>query len=126
MHTFKRYIQCGWNFEENERLNANGIFLFTKDDKLEIVIIDEGHQINKDVKLPLGTSILGTFIKDGTLTDTRTIMKATYGNLMLMKALALVALDPKLTENRKIASIRALNLHQSHVYDENNSRLIEN
>lgn len=126
MHTFKRYIQCGWNFQENEKLNANGIYLFTKGEKLEIVVIDEGHQINKEVKLPLGTSVLGTFVRDGSLTDTRTIMKATYGNLMLMKALALVALDPKLTENRKISSIRALNIHQSHVYDENNSRLIEN
>ena len=124
--TFKRYIQNGWTFQENEKLNANGIYLFVKGDKLEIVVIDEGHQINKEVKLPLGTSILGSFIRDGSLTDTRTIMTATYGNLMLMKALTLVAVDPKLTENRKISSIRALNLHQSHVYDENNSRLIEN
>ena len=126
LHTFKRYIQCGWNFQENNKLNANGIFLFSKDDRLEIVVIDEGHAINRKVKLPLGTSILGTYLKDSTLTDTRTIMESTYGNLMLIKAMALVALDPKLTENKKISSIRALNLHQSQVYDEDNSRLIEN
>ena len=126
VHTFKRYIQCGWNFQENEKLNANGIYLFSKGERLEIVVIDEGHAINREVKLPLGTSILGTYLRDSTLTDTRTIMKATYGNLMLLKAVALIALDSKLTENKKISSIRALNLHQSQVYDEDNSRLIEN
>lgn len=124
MHHFKRYIKCNWKFKENEALNANGIYLFEKGDRLEIVVLDEENAINGKVKLLHGNSILGTYIKDSSITDNRVIMSNDYGNLMLMKACALLALDPKLTENKKVTNIKALNLHNARVYEENPNRLI--
>lgn len=49
-----------------------------------------------------------------------------YGNLMLMKACALLSLDPELTRNKKVNNIKALNLHNARVYEENANRLITN
>lgn len=124
MHHFKRYIKCNWKFKENETLNSNGIYLFEKGDKLEIVVLDEENMINGKVKLLHGNSILGTYIKDSSITDNRVVMSNDYGNLMLMKACALLALDPELTKNKKVTNIKAMNLHNARVYEENPNRLI--
>lgn len=124
LHHFKRYILCNWKFKENTALNANGIYLFEKGDKLEIVVIDEENLINGKVDLLHGNTILGNFVKDSKATDGRTVMSNDYGNLMLMKACALLALDPELTKNKKVSNIKALNLHNARVYEENPNRLI--
>jgi hypothetical protein len=82
--------------------------------------------INQRVKLLHGDSILGTFAKNSSLTDNRQIMTSDYGNLMLMKACTLLSVDPEITKNKKILNIKALNLHNARVYEENNNRLIDN
>jgi hypothetical protein len=71
-----------------------------------------------------GDSILGNYERNSIATDSRVIMDNSYGNLMLMKACALLAIDPELTSNKKVTSIRALNFHNARVYEENPSRLI--
>ncbi len=126
IHHFKRFVLCNWKFKENPVLNANGIYVFEKDDYLEVVVLDEENLINQRINLLHGDSILGTFVKNSSLTDDRVVMRSDYGNLMLMKACALISLDPELTRNKKILSIKALNLHNARVYEENNTRLIDN
>lgn len=125
-HHFKRYILGGWKFKENELCNVNGIYLFEKGNRLEIIVVDEEQAINKQYKFNGNTSILGSYIQDSPLTDDRTVMKATYGNMMLMKACALLALDPNLTQGCKVSCIKALNFHSARVFEENNERLINN
>ena len=53
-------------------------------------------------------------------------MQANYGNMMLMKACALLAMEPELTKNTRVTNIKALSFKSSRVFEENNSRLITN
>lgn len=126
LHHFRRYILGGWKFKANELYNTNGIYLFEKGDRLEIIIIDDEQPINQYFKFNGNTSILGNYINDSSLTDNRTIMQANYGNMMLMKACAILAMQPELTKNVKVTNIKALNLKSSRVFEESNARLIEN
>lgn len=125
-HHFKRYILGGWKFKANDTYNSNGIYLFEKGDRLEVIIIDDEHPINRYFKFNDNTSILGSYIPDSNLTDNRTIMQASYGNMMLMKACALLAMEPELTKNTRVTNIKALSFKSPRVFEENNSRLITN
>lgn len=123
MHHFKRYILGNWKFKANEACNVNGIYLFEKGNRLEIVIVDEEQQINKRYDFRYGNSILGSYIRNSTLTDNRIVMDSSYGNMMLMKACALLSLDPDLTKDKRVTNIKALNFHSARVYEENPTRL---
>ena len=126
MHHFRRYIKGGWKFKANDVCNSNGIYLFEKGTRLEIIVVDDEQPINKYYKFNGNTSIVGNYINDGSLTDTRTVMQASYGNMMLMKACAILAMQPELTKSVKVSNIKALNFRNSRVFEENNSRLIQN
>ena len=119
---FKKYIVNGWNIVEDEVLFENGFLLFEKNGRVEIVMIDV-LDLNTPFELEKGKSILGTVRTDTDITDNRKVFDARRGHMLLMKAMAFIACNPDVFKNRKIQTIKALNLHDVETLTASNSAL---
>ena len=122
---FQKYIVNGWNLIENETLYENGILLFEKNGRVEIVMTDI-LDLNTQIPLKNGKSILGTVRGDTDITDNRRILDSRRGHMLLMKAMAFVAENQDVFKNKKIQNIKAVNLHEVETITASNSTLTIN
>ena len=127
IHEFKKYYNNGWNFVKDEALNSNGIFLFNKNDQMDMIIIDS-HPIRQQLMINGQTNICGIKLKDGEAgTDPYNLFKATYGNLLFMKGMSIIASNPKLLSNCKLNSMKVINpWHSTEYMSYSNTKLINN
>lgn len=123
---FKKYIKQRWEFVENKDYNSNGIFIFKKGDRVEFVIVDS-RLLSGIEELEKGHTILGNTRTDGE-TDTTVVLNAEYGNLLLMKAAACIALNRKdiLRDGEKISQVRVVNPYHGTEFSILNSVLLQN
>lgn len=122
---FQKYIVNGWNLIENEMLYENGMLLFEKNGRVEIVMTDI-LDLNTVIPLNKGKSILGTLRGDTDITDNRRILDSRRGHMLLMKAMAFVAENQDVFKNKKIQNIKAVNLHNVETITASNSTLTIN
>ena len=107
---FEKYIVNGWTLNPDKTLLGNGIFLFQRGDRSEIVMIETADGLHGKVKLDRGTSILGNFFYDDEFgTDNRFYLEATVGNMLLMKAVSFAASKPDFFKLKKLTRITAFN-----------------
>lgn len=124
---FRYYVLNGWEYEDNSDYANNGIFVFRKGDRKEIVAIDS-RLLSAIENIGRGHTILGATKKDGDV-DTTEILSSEYGNLLLMKLCAFVSTNrEELLEDGKykIARMRVLNPFHGTEYTALNKTLIEN
>lgn len=121
---FKRYFDEHWTFNEDETLNANGIFIFEKGGVCEIVSISENPLFNV-INLGMGTSILGATTRDMNVNKVKTF-EASYGNIGLMEVMLYVAQNQDKFRTRKIQQVRVINPSQNQEVSALNSELLDN
>ena len=121
---FKRYFDEHWTFNEDQTLNANGIFIFEKGGVCEIVCISE-NPLNNVINLGMGTSILGANTKDIKIDKTKTF-ESSYGHIGLMEVMLYVSQNQDKFSSKKIQQIRVINPTQSQEVTALNSELIDN
>lgn len=119
---FRKYIVNGWNLVENDVLFENGILLFEKNGRIEIVMTDI-LDLNTLIPLKNGKSILGTVRGDTDITDNRKILDSRRGHMLLMKAMAFISENQDIFKNKKIQNIKAINLHNVETLTASNSTL---
>lgn len=106
---FYKYVKQGWSLNMNEVLLANNILVFTRGSRSEVVILDNG-DLNSDIKLTKGTTILGNKIADR-FVDDQFILKSKLGNILLMKAMIFVAEHVDYFSKVPIENITVCSLH---------------
>jgi hypothetical protein len=91
----------------------------------EVKSLKEYHKFDNIKK---GTTILGALYGDDEAgSGNRQILSSQYGNLMLMKAMAIISEDPLLFKDEKICSISAINPRYGEVLNTiSNAKLNEN
>lgn len=119
-----KYIEGGWQFENNPSFISAGLLVFTKNKLLEIVSITN-NVIDQKVKLEKGTSILGS-TKANRDVDEHKTMAATNGNIDLIKVMALLNSDTINYENYRINKIESINIWQQTGTDEYFDKLYDN
>lgn len=104
---FKKYIYGGWDLVDNQTFLAAGLFVFVKNGVLEIVSLthESIHQINN---LGLGSSVLGAKKRDSDV-DENEILKASGGNLDLIKVMFVLNTAPDLLNNFLIGKVSSYN-----------------
>lgn len=114
-NTFRKYYRNHWNLVARPDLNKNGIFIFTKANQMEIIVISE-KDLHRRVDINGNQNICGAKLKDGQIgTDDINILSSEYGNLMIMKAAAIIANNPSILfgadgkQEFKINTIKAIN-----------------
>lgn len=126
-NSFRKYYENGWNFVDNEGLIANGVFLFNKNDKMEMVLMT-----NQDPRylflLNGHENICGTKLKDNDPnTDPYFTFKSYVGNMYLMKGMAILASNPQLLKDCKFQSMKVVNpWHGTEFQSYSNSKLVQN
>ena len=121
---FKRYFDEHWTFNEDDILNANGIFIFEKSGVCEIVMISENPLANV-INLGVGTTILGKNTKD-LYADKTKIFEASYGHIGLMEVMIYVSQNQDKFESKRIQQIRVINPNQAKETMALNSQIIQN
>lgn len=114
-NTFRKYYRNHWNLVARPDLNKNGIFIFTKANQMEIIVISE-KDLHRRVDINGNQNICGAKLKDGQIgTDDINVLSSEYGNLMIMKAAAIIANNPSILfgadgkQEFKINAIKAIN-----------------
>lgn len=114
-NTFRKYYRNHWNLVARPDLNKNGIFIFSKSNQMEIIVISE-KDLHRRVDINGNQNICGAKLKDGQIgTDDINVLSSEYGNLMIMKAAAIIANNPSILfgadgkQEFKINAIKAIN-----------------
>ncbi|MBQ0113468.1 MAG: hypothetical protein KBT03_10085 [Bacteroidales bacterium] len=107
---FRKYVDGKWIFQNNPDFIAAGIFMFTKDGKMEIVSMHHNASL-KEVNLGLGTSLLGASKRNNEV-DEHKILKATHGNIDLIKVMCILNNLPENLKEFKVQKIASFNIWQ--------------
>lgn len=111
---FRKYLvkksetDYGWTFQNNPKFVAAGIFVFTKDGKMEIISVTH-NDIHSVVNLGLGKSIQGATKKDSDI-DSHVVMQASNGNIDLIKVMCLLNNMPEVLKGYKVNKIESHNI----------------
>lgn len=130
---FARYLRNDWSFVPDEGANSIGIFMFTKNNKCELVCLTDtvlGKNMSDfgqkgSLGFWKGTSILGKTISDKNI-DKRRVFDALSENIEAMKVMSFVSLHPELFERTRIAEIKVINPYIGQMDSKFNSSLIYN
>ena len=93
----------------NEVMLTNGYYVFTNGTRSELVLLDNGN-LHAQISLSEGTSILGTKLTDQEADDQFTL-KATLGNILLMKAMMFISEHQDYFESKPIGNVTVCSLH---------------
>ena len=107
-HIFRKYINGGWTLVDEDVLIANNFFIFEKDGRFEIIMLDT-NCLNFVYQMQYDNSVIGNAKHD--IKDNSEFLDSRRGHWLLMKAMALIAHKPGLFENGKIQAIEAVNLY---------------
>ena len=121
---FKRYFDEHWMFNEDDVLNANGIFIFEKGGVCELTMLSNNPLTNV-INLGLGTSILGKNTKDMNVDKTK-IFESSYGHIGLMEMLVYISQNQDKFKDIKIQQVRVINPDTTQEITALNSQLIRN
>ena len=128
---FRRYVSGNWNLISNDLMIANGLFLFQKQDIVELVVISTHNlfnrlQFNHGKTTRPYNSILGHFASDEDGLDSRWILPNFFGNIEMMKGMIFLSQHPELFTNAKINKVSTVSLLSPGYMEESNEKLVEN
>ena len=121
---FKRYFDEHWMFNEDDILNANGIFIFERGGICELVMLSDNPLTNV-INLGMGTSILGKNTKDMNIDKTK-VFEASYGHIGLMEMMVYISQNQDKFKEVKIQQVRVVNPSDTKEITALNSQLIRN
>lgn len=117
------YVKNGWKIISNEQLLANGIIIFSNEKtsgrpEYDIVMLSNRHLhtiynfAKSQATSKEATSVAGAFFYDDEGIDNKNVLKAEYGNMLLMKAMAYITSNTEFFKQATIRSVRAWNIGQ--------------
>lgn len=105
---FSKYIDNGWKFQNNPSYIAAGLFIFERNGLIEIVTLTQNNP-HAVINLGLGTTILGATHRNHEV-DENQYIRATNGNIDLIKVMNFLNNNPELLQNYMINSIISRNI----------------
>lgn len=120
-----KYVKNGWNLEVNDELATNGIFIFTKNGKCEIINFVK-HDLYDKVKLKQGSqTVLNNMILDTEVgSDDSKTLNTLYGNIMAMRMMLILSRHRDLIKpGCKVQAIRVANIYLEQCIDESVGKL---
>lgn len=111
IYSFRKYIVGGWKLYKDPILADNGILLFEKDQRYEIVVLDVVG-LNKIHKMTYKDTVLGNRRVPTDIQDSSVTLDSRWGHLLLMKTMLVVNENPDLIRGR-IQEIKAINIHEA-------------
>lgn len=120
VNLFRKYIMDGWELQTNEALNAEGIYIFNKENRSEIINLSN-QDLFKKIKLSKGSqTVLQNLIHDDEVgTDNTKTLNTLYGNILSLKSLMLLAQVPNLLKpGSKVQAIKIVNPWQQQIIDQ--------
>lgn len=111
VYSFRKYISQGWHLNKDKVLIDNGILLFEKDQRYEVVVLDV-LGLNTIHKMTYKNTVLGNRRVPTDIQDSSVTLDSRWGHLLLMKAMLTINENPDLIRGR-IQSIRAINIHEA-------------
>ena len=121
---FKRYFDEHWMFNEDNVLNANGIFIFERGGICELVMVSED-PLSNVINLGMGTSILGKNTKDMNVDKTK-IFESSYGHIGLMEMMIYISQNQDKFKETRIQQVRVINPRDTKEITALNSQLVRN
>lgn len=109
---FRKYIEGGWEFQNNPDFIAAGIFVFTKNGLLEVVSLHH-NTTHALVNLGKGNTLLGA-TKLNMEVDEHETLKATNGNIDLIKVMTLLNGVSEILKSYKVNKIASYNIWSQH------------
>ena len=101
-----KYVLQKWELVNNPALIANGMLVFRGKGTSEIVMLEEIKGLFEYHRFPNvknGMTVLGMKYGDHEIgSGNRHILSSQYGNLMLIKGLAIIAKHPEISKIRRI------------------------
>ena len=127
VNIFRKYAQSDWELISNDELHNDGIYIFDKNGRTEIVCLSN-LDLFRPIKLKKGSqTILQNIIyNDEVGTDTTKTLNTLYGNFLNMKVMMLLAQNPTIIKpNSKVQAIRIANLRQEQSMDQSLNLLVD-
>ena len=127
VNIFRKYAQNDWELISNDELHNDGIYIFDKNGRTEIVCLSN-LDLFRPIKLKKGSqTILQNIIyNDEVGTDTTKTLNTLYGNFLNMKVMMLLAQNPTIIKpNSKVQAIRIANLRQEQSMDQSLNLLVD-
>jgi hypothetical protein len=111
-------------FNEDDVLNANGIFIFERGGVCELVMVSED-PLSNVINLGMGTSILGKNTKDMNVDKTK-IFESSYGHIGLMEMMIYISQNQDKFKDTRIQQVRVINPRDTKEITALNSQLVRN
>jgi hypothetical protein len=111
-------------FNEDDVLNANGIFIFERGGVCELVMVSED-PLSNVINLGMGTSILGKNTKDMNVDKTK-IFESSYGHIGLMEMMIYISQNQDKFKETRIQQVRVINPRDTKEITALNSQLVRN
>jgi len=87
VRAFEKYTKGGWTLVADDAdLDSLGLLMFVNESNKSVEFVSYTvNALNKKVKLPIGSTIVGNFISDGKGLELPDLLPATNGNIELLK-----------------------------------------
>ena len=117
---FSKYAVSGWELVSNETLEVNGIFIFAKNGRCEIICLTPNDIFKK---IPLnngGQTVLQNIIHDEEVgTDNTKTLNTLYGNYLAIKvAMILSNYSDIIPPGSQVEALKVVNIYQKQTIDE--------
>ena len=114
------YVEGGWSLNIDDELAANGIFIFSKGGRSEIITFSKSDLYEqKKLKYGVQTVLQNMIIDSEPGTDNTKTMNTLYGNILLMKVMLIISRHPDLIPaGNKIQAIKVANIFEQQIMDE--------
>lgn len=127
VNLFRKYAQNDWELISNDELHNDGIYIFDKNGRTEIVCLSN-LDLFRPIQLKKGsqTVLQNIIYNDEVGTDTTKTLNTLYGNFLNMKVMMLLAQNPTIIKpNSKVQAIRIANLRQEQSMDQSLNLLVD-
>lgn len=127
VNLFRKYAQNDWELISNDELHNDGIYIFDKNGRTEIVCLSN-LDLFRPIQLKKGsqTVLQNIIYNDEVGADTTKTLNTLYGNFLNMKVMMLLAQNPTIIKpNSKVQAIRIANLRQEQSMDQSLNLLVD-
>lgn len=121
-----RYINGDWEYKSLPKLEELGIAAIQhkRTGQIDFIILTSTFDLSRQINLGLGTSILGSFLKDHQVND-KVHLKATSGNIKLIELLCTLDECADDFSDWKLGDIRVMNINQGETINVQIENVIE-
>jgi len=128
LNLFYPFFLNGWNLvgdtNNDEALWANGIYMFEKDNVVQIIYMDATRNLGEVIKINNQTSIFGNTKLDSEIDKTQDL-ESTYANLLAMKVMCYISETPYF-DTKRVLGVTVKNFEEAPIFQISNDLLIKN